>query len=143
MDPRRKRSDLVTGGAFLVFAMALLAGAAGLPEASGGLPGPGFFPAWIAVASGALAVAVLVRGARGLGESEGLGAVWAVLLFLGLTFAYLLLWGTGLFAVRTAVFLALFLRLAGQSWRASASVAVVLAATVTVAFGLGLGVSLE
>lgn len=143
MDPRRRRSDIVVGGAFLVFAMSLLAAASNLPEASGGLPGPGFFPAWIAMAAGALAVGVLVRGARGTGETEGLGAVWAVLLFLGLTFLYLLLWGTGLFAVRTAVFLLLFLRLAGQSWKASASVAAVLAAAVTLAFGTGLGVSLE
>ena len=137
------RGDLITGGAFLVLAMAMLAGSAALPEAAGGIPGAGFFPAWIATALGVLALGVLVRGARGLGETEQLGAIGPVASAVGLTAVYLLLWGTGLFPLRTALFLMLFLRMAGQSWKLSASVGVVLSAVVTLAFQVGLNVSLE
>jgi hypothetical protein len=61
----------------------------------------------------------------------------------GLLFAYLLLWGTGLFALRTAVFLALLLRMLGQSWRTSAVVGLTLTAAIVLAFQYGLRVSLE
>ena len=137
------RGDLITGCGFLLFAIVLLVAAAALPEASGGLPGAGFFPTWIGVAAGALAIGVLWRAFRGLGETESLGAVSAVAGFLALTFVYLFLWGTGMFALRTAIFLTLFLRIAGQSWRTSASVAATLSIVVTLAFRMGLSVSLE
>lgn len=137
------RGDLVTGGIFLVCSTALLAAAASLPEAAGGLPGPGFFPTWIAAVAAALSVAILVQAVRGRGEAQPLGALGPVASTVGLTFVYLLLWGTGLFAVRTAVFLLLFLRMAGQSWRTSALVGVALSAAITLVFQIGLRVSLE
>ena len=67
----------------------------------------------------------------------------AVVGAIGLTFVYLVLWGTGLFALRTGVFLALFLKFLGQNWKTSIAVAAVLTVTVTVAFQMGLRVSLE
>jgi hypothetical protein len=53
------------------------------------------------------------------------------------------LWGSGLFALRSAVFLALFLRLLGETWKTSVAVSAVLAAGVTLAFQFGLRISLE
>jgi len=66
-----------------------------------------------------------------------------VLSVCALTAVYLAMWGTGLFALRTAVFLALFLRLVGQSWRAGVSVSAALTAVAVLAFQIGLRVNLE
>jgi hypothetical protein len=58
-------------------------------------------------------------------------------------FLYLALWGTGLFPLRTAIFLALLLKFLGQEWRAAVSVSVALTVVATAAFQYGLNVSLE
>ena len=59
------------------------------------------------------------------------------------TLAYLALWGTGFFFLRTVLFLFLLLRLLGEKSRTGIAVAVVLTTAVTLAFQYGLHVSLE
>ena len=66
-----------------------------------------------------------------------------VLGVVGLLFLYLLLWGTGLFPVRTAVFLLVLLRFLGQPWRSGLTVSLSLTAVIVLAFQIGLRVSLE
>ena len=128
---------------FLVFAAALGAAAMALPEGTGTLPGPAFFPLGIAAAMAVLSLALIVwQGppVESAAVPEGTKLVAGV---VGLIFVYLLLWGTGLFALRTAAFLFLLLRWTGQGWKASAGVAAGLAALVVLAFQVGLKVSLE
>jgi hypothetical protein len=128
--------------AFLAFAAALGAGAWALPEGLGRVPGPGFFPLAIALAMGALSASLLAwPGAPPAEPAAAAGAPQRILGVIGLLFVYLLSWGTGLFALRTALFLCLMLRWTGQSWRASAGVAAALTAIVVLAFQAGLKVS--
>ena len=133
--------DRIVGVAFLLFAGALLLGARALPAGIGKLPGAGFFPFWIGVAMVLLAAPLALRAPAVEAKAP---ARWdRPAMVAGLTLVYLLLWGSGLFALRTVVFLALLLRLLGESWRASAGVSVTLTAAVVLAFQYGLRVSLE
>ena len=144
------RTNLVVAICFIALGGFLAASSAELPDGLGGLPGPGFFPQVIGIVVLLLAGLLLFqalrpRAADSAGEAtefrlENRGALAAA---AGLTFLYLALWGTGLFALRTVVFLALFLKFLGQRWKTSIAVAVVLTVTVTAAFQMGLGVSLE
>ena len=130
--------------AFLAFAAALGVASWALPEGVGAVPGPAFFPLAIAAAMAALAFALVLQPvppAEAAAAGEGTSQLVAGA--IGLLFVYLLLWGTGMFALRTVVFLALLLRWTGQSWRASAGVAAALTAVVVLAFQVGLRVSLE
>ena len=144
------RTNLAVAICFVALGGFLVATSSGLPDGLGGLPGPGFFPRVIGVVvlllGGTLLFqAVLPSTADSTGEAtqfliENRAAVVGA---IGLTFVYLVLWGTGLFALRTGVFLALFLKFLGQNWKTSIAVAAVLTVTVTVAFQMGLRVSLE
>jgi putative tricarboxylic transport membrane protein len=138
------RSNLAVAAAFLALGVYLVASAAGLPAGMGRLPGPGFFPQVIGSLTILLAVSLLVQTARRREEDtftlSNAGAVGGA---IGLTFLYLALWGTGLFALRTAAFLALLLRFLGQRWVVSLAVGVVLAAVVVAAFQYGLRITLE
>jgi len=116
----------------------------------GGLPGPGFFPQVIGVVVLLLGGALLFQAVRPNAADSGEDATrflienrGAVVGAIGLTAVYLALWGTGLFALRTGVFLALFLKFLGQNWKASIAVALVLTVIVTVAFQVGLRVSFD
>lgn len=140
----RNRTDLIVGSLFLALGLYLAVSASALPAGSGGLPGAGFFPRIIGAVMVLLSAALLVSVLRGastttfdLSHGRVIGGV------AGLTFVYLLLWGTGLFALRTFVFLVLFLRFLEQSWHASLTVAGALTATIAAAFQYGLRVSLE
>ncbi len=140
----RSRTDLILGALFLALGLYLTLSASALPAGSGGLPGAGFFPRIIGVVMVLLSAALLVNALRGssatafnLSHGRVIGGV------VGLTFIYLLLWGTGLFALRTFLFLVMFLRFLEQSWRASLTVAGALTATIAAAFQYGLRVSLE
>ena len=126
---------------FLALGAALAISALLLPAGQGLLPGPGFFPGGIGLAMVLLSVALLFRPTREAPADDA--RMLRAVPLLALTFGYLLLWGTGLFAVRTFVFLLLFLKIAGQNWRAAAFVAAFLAAAVVLAFQYGLRVSLE
>lgn len=138
------RSNLAVAAAFLVLGAYLAASASALPAGVGRLPGPGFFPQVIGSVTLLLAVALLIQTARRRGggdfevaNTRGLAGA------IGLVFVYLMLWGSGWFAVRTAVFLALLLRFLGQRWTASIAVAMALTAVVVGAFQYGLSISLE
>ena len=138
------RPDRIVSAAFTVLAGLLLLGSWLLPPGIGRLPGPGFFPASIAGVMLALSIALLVRPSAA--ESAGsllrgdlrLAGIAALI-----TFAYLALWGSGFFFLRTVLFLYLFLRILGEKPRAGAAVALVLTAAVTLAFQYGLHVALQ
>jgi hypothetical protein len=138
------RKELIVGGAFLVLGIALVISSYGLPPGMGRLPGPGFFPRVIGGVMTLLSLALLWRARRGeTTQSEAPADLRTVLGVVGLLFLYLLLWGTGLFPVRTAVFLLLLLRFLGQPWRSGLTVSLSLTAAIVLAFQIGLRVSLE
>jgi hypothetical protein len=138
------RPDRIVAAAFAVLAGLLLLGSWLLPPGIGRLPGPGFFPGSIGGVMLALSTALLVRPSAA--ESAGsllrgdmrLAGIAALI-----TFAYLALWGSGFFFLRTVLFLYLFLRILGEKPRNGVAVALVLTAAVTLAFQYGLLVSLE
>jgi hypothetical protein len=110
----------------------------------GRLPGPGFFPRVIGGVMVLLSLALLWRSRRGgAPESEAPADLRTVAGVVGLLFVYLLLWGTGLFPLRTAVFLLILLRFLGQSWRSGLTVSLSLTVVIVLAFQIGLRVSLE
>ncbi len=134
--------DRIVGAVFVLIAVGFILGAEALPPSLGKLPGAGFFPFWIGVAMLALAAPLLLRGGEPAAETPAEG--WAQAgLVAALTLVYLLLWGSGFFAVRTVLFLAILLKLLGESWRASVGVSATLTAVVVAAFQYGLRVNLE
>ncbi len=141
-----RKADFIVVGVFAALSLGLLAGAAALPAGVSGQPGPGFFPAVVALVMLTLSAALAWQTRRSTGETasappaEHLDIVGGVVL---LTMAYLALWGTGWFALRTAIYLSLLLRVVGQAWPRSYVVGAVLSLIVTVAFRYGLRVSLE
>lgn len=140
------RTNLIVAAGFALLGSYLIASALSLPPGVGRLPGPGFFPGVIGAVIVLLAGALFAQTmrARGVPRSD-----WriengkAIAGAIGLIFVYLLFWGTGLFALRTAVFLALFMRFMDQPWKQSALVSLALSAVVVAAFQYGLHVSLE
>lgn len=143
MTPLRDR--LLAAG-FLALGAGLAASSFALPEGVGRLPGPGFFPRVIGGAMVLLSLGLLWQSRRPAPAPEGgepAADARGVLGAIGLLALYLLLWGTGLFALRTAVFLLLLLRFLGQPWKTALAVAVPVTAAVVLAFQVGLGVSLE
>ena len=123
------------GGYLVVTAMQL-------QTSSGSLPGAGFFPQVIGVLMILLATTLLWKGTSSEESEfqlENGGTVTGVVL---LVFGYLLFWEMAPFALRTAIFLLLFLRFLGQSWKASVAVTAFLTTTVVIAFQVGLRVSL-
>ena len=138
------RSDLILAALFLVFGVYLVASASFLPAGAGRVPGPGFFPQTIGIVILLLGALLLVQTLRGQRAVEFvIENHMAIGGAIGLTFLFLLLWGTGFFALRTLVFLTLFLRFLGEPWRQSLTVSTVLTAAVVGAFQYGLRVSLE
>lgn len=138
------RGDTVVGGLFLALGLLLIASGLAFPPGVGGLPGAGFFPKAIGALMSLLALGLLVKRTEAPGKGNGPIAnrkqVAGAAALLG---GYLLLWGTGLFAARTAVFLLLTLRFLGQRWLPAAGYSAALTAFVYVAFDMGLNVSLE
>jgi len=136
------RKDLSVGASFLALGIALVASSYALP-AGLGQPGPGFFPRVIGGAMLLLSLGLLWQARRPVAApSTGAGDRKAVLSVVGLLALYLLLWGTGPFAVRTVVFLLLLLRGLGQSWRTALLLSLSLTAAVILAFQVGLRVPL-
>ena len=137
-------SGVVAGGLFLALGLALLATGAAFPAGVGGLPGAGFFPQVIGAVTALLAGALVLNsrsgGAQSTAEFENARHVAGA---LGLLCVYLLLWGTGFFVIRTAVFLLLLLRFLGQRWISAAVCSTVLTVFAYLAFDTGLNVSLE
>lgn len=139
-----RRSDIVAGGLFLALGIALLATGAAFPSGVGGLPGAGFFPQIIGGVTALLAGALVVNSRAGsAGSPAEIENIRHVAGALGLLCLYLLLWGTGFFVIRTAVFLLLLLTFLGQRWISAAVCSTVLTVFAYLAFDMGLNVSLE
>ena len=138
------RSSSIPGGVFLAIGLGLVATGLAFPEGVGGLPGAGFFPQVIGGVMALLACGLLLRGRKAT-DDEGAEVSNArqVMGTAALLFVYLLLWGSGFFVPRTAVFLALMLRFLGQSWPSALGYSVALTTFVYLAFNMGLNVSLE
>lgn len=134
--------DRIVGVVFALVAAAFILGAEALPPSLGNLPGAGFFPFWIGVAMLGLSIPLLFRG--GIPAVRTPAGGWAQAgMVAGLTLVYLLLWGSGFFALRTMIFLAILLKLLGESWKSSVGVSATLTAVVVAAFQYGLRVNLE
>jgi putative tricarboxylic transport membrane protein len=137
------RTDVTVGALFFALGLYLLISSFSFPPGLGALPGPGFFPTVIAVVVVVLSLALLAGGLRtASGPEFRLENRRALAVTVGLLAGFLLLWGVIPFAVRSLVFLALFLRFLGQTWRAAILVGAVLTAAVLAAFQYGLRVSL-
>ena len=138
------RRDTAAGGLFLALGLALVASGQGFPPGVGGLPGAGFFPQAIGGFMSLLAVGVLARrGETGNKKSVAAANFKQVAGSAALLGAYLLLWGTGFFALRTVIFLLLTLRFLGQRWIPALGYSAILTAFAYLAFDTGLNVSLE
>ena len=89
------RPNVVVAAGFLLLGLYLLMSSFALPAGMGGLPGPGFFPQVIGAVITALAALLLAQSLRAEDEQalvfENKAAVAGA---AGLTFAYLLLWGS-------------------------------------------------
>lgn len=136
------RSDFAAASAFLVVGLLLLTSAATFPPGVGGLPGPGFFPRVIGAVMAALAALLLAFAWRRPGPAPGAAPLKPVLLTVLLLAGYLALWERVPLAPRTLLFVALYLRCLGQSWRAAVQVALGLTLFVVAAFQYGLRVGL-
>jgi hypothetical protein len=137
-------TDISLAVFFLLIGIYLTVSASVLPAASGGLAGPGFFPRAIGVVMLGLGTILLFQGIRARSTASfdvrhG-GTIAAIVI---LTALYLLLWGIGFFPLRTFIFVVLFLRLLGESWKTGVGVSLVLTAAVTGAFQYGLRLSLD
>jgi len=140
----RSRVDLVIALCFFAIGLYLAISSGSFPAGVGPLPGPGFFPRVIGLCMVVLALWLLKETLAGKQVAtfsiENRGPLIGA---LGLTFLYLIFWGSGLFTVRTAVFVALLLKLFNQSWKSALLVSVVLTFAVTLGFQFGLRLSLE
>jgi hypothetical protein len=142
--------DRVVAATFLALGVGLAASSFALPRGVGGLPGPGFFPRLIGAAMVLLSLGLLwQQRSRAPAPATAETPVpppaelRVVLGAVGVLALYLLLWGTGLIALRTSAFVLLLLRFMGQPWKTALAVSIPFSAAVVLAFQLGLGVSLE
>lgn len=136
------RSDLGIGLAFLLLGAVLWICSGALPPGVGGLPGPGFFPRVIGIVMLALASLLMVRARSRPEPFPGATQSRPVIATLVLLAAYLALWHQAPFALRTLLFVVVYLRCLGQSWRAAVRVALGLTLFVVAAFQYGLRVGL-
>ena len=139
-----QHADTICGALLAALGCALIVTGATFPDGAGGLPGAGFFPQAIGALMTLLASALLLRGLRRRSEGPfSIANMREVAVAAALLLAYLLLWGSGWFVVRTAVFLAIMLSLLGQRWKPALGFASALAILVYLAFDAGLNVTLE
>jgi hypothetical protein len=124
---------MITGLVFLILGLYLTASSLRLPSEAG------MFPRVLGALMALLALAAL-GDRRPAGPLENGRTIAAT---VGLTVLYLLLWGTGGFALKTLLYLLALLRLYGQAWPPAAGVALILTALVTLGFQLGLRLTLE
>lgn len=137
-----KRADSLIGAGFLALSLFLLISAYRFPPGMGRLPGPGFFPAVIGGVMALLSLGLIwtARGRRGPAWKLDNKAALAVT--VAMLAAFLLLWNTVPFALRSFLFVSLFLRYLGQPWRVSLAAGAALTAGVVLAFQYGLRVML-
>jgi hypothetical protein len=140
MDVRKVPADRIFALGFVVLGLGMVFYAHGFPPGMAGLPGPGFLPSVIGIATILLATALLLVPAS---SEFRPGNLRAVLMTLLLTMTYLGFWGAGTFVFRTALFLALLMRFLGEGWIRAVAAAVVLAGGIFAAFTYGLGLRLD
>lgn len=138
-----RRADTIVAVLFAALGAFLVVSGTAFPAGIAGIPGAGFFPQAIGVLMGLLAIALWQKGRRRSIESVSIANVREVAVTAALLLAYLLLWGTGWFVVRTTVFLAITLIFLGQRWLPSLGYAVALSVFAYLAFDTGLNVTLE
>jgi hypothetical protein len=130
--------DIALAIVFLCLGLALVVNGVRLPS------GAGFFPKVLGCAVIGLSIALLVQGVRmRVPYTFSVGHPRVIVSLIVLTSAYLLLWGVGWFPLRTLIFLLLFLRMLGDTWRVSVAVSTVLVVGVTATFQYGLNISLQ
>jgi len=138
------RSDFVVGAVFLVVGVYLLISSFGFPPGMGPLPGPGFYPGIIGAVIILLAVTLLAGSLRSADKGHFLVENRrAIALTAGLMALYIAFWGVIPFALRTVLFVVVFLRLLGQRWKPAIMVSLVLTAVVLAAFQYGLRVDFD
>lgn len=138
------RSDLVVAVIFIGLGVFMTASAYRLPPGIKGSPGPGFFPGLLGVFMIVFAAGLMKQSLRrSAEESPVMENKRTLALSVGLILLYLLLWGSGTFLLRTAVFLTLLLRVLGEGWKRSVAVAAVMVTTITLGFYYGLRLTLE
>ena len=138
------RTDLAVGLIFLLLGICLLVSSFGFPPGMGPLPGPGFYPGIVGAAIMLLAASLVAGSLR----SAGVGSFAvenrrAIAVTAGLLALYIALWGVIPFAIRTVLFVVVFLRLLGQRWKPAIAVSLVLTAVVLAAFQYGLRVDFD
>ncbi len=135
---------MAVAASLLILGAYLVGAAYRFPAGVGGLPGPGFFPGVVGTVMASLAV---LLGAAALRPAEATGGYVtnrrALGLAVALVGAYLALWGLLPFVVRTALFVAVFLRLLGERTRTALVVAAIVTAVVLGAFQYGLRIDLN
>lgn len=130
--------DRIAAGVFLAFGLYLFVSGTSLPS------GAGLYPEALGVLVAALSVGLFVQGLKGrITYVFSVGHPRVLVIVTVLTCAYLLLWGIGWFSLRTFIYLALLLRILGESWKRGLVVSAALTTGVTVAFQYGLQISLE
>ncbi len=138
------RTNIVVAGCFLALGAYLAVSSLWLPPGLHGLPGPGFFPRVIGILMIMLSIVLATSALRSVSATPfKLDIKPSLAGTVGLAFIYLLLWGTGGFPVRTAIFLAFLLRLFGERWRISLIVGAALATAITLGFQFGLRLTME
>lgn len=130
--------DRIVAGLFFAFGLYLLISGTNLPA------GAGLYPKVLGLMVAALSVGLLVQGLIGrVPYVFSVGNPRVIISVTVLTCVYLLLWGIGWFPLRTFIYLALLLRMLGESWKRGVVVSAVLTTGVTAAFQYGLQISLE
>ena len=139
-----RRGDTIVAVLFAALGASLVVSGTAFPAGIAGIPGAGFFPQAIGALMLLLAIALSQKGRRQRSkESMSITNLREVAVTAALLLAYLLLWGTGWFVVRTTVFLAITLIFLGQRWLPSLGYAVALSVFAYLAFDTGLNVTLE
>lgn len=138
------RTDLAVGLIFLFLGICLLVSSFGFPPGMGPLPGPGFYPGIVGAAIMLLAASLVAGSLRSAGSASfAVENRRAIAVTAGLLALYIALWGVIPFAIRTVLFVVVFLRLLGQRWKPAIAVSLVLTAVVLAAFQYGLRVDFD
>lgn len=140
-----RRGELLVACALVVVAGYAIWVAARMPAGTVALPGPGFFPVWLAGLLGAAGIALLIRIALRPGldtESVPLGHGYVVLTLLALAGGSLLLEWLGFVVTMSLFLMVLFGALSELGWVWSAVAAAVTSGLTYLIFERLLGVSL-
>ncbi|HRJ46057.1 MAG TPA: tripartite tricarboxylate transporter TctB family protein [Opitutaceae bacterium] len=130
--------DRIVAAVFFALGLYLVISGTNLP------PGAGLYPKVLGVLMAFLSVGLLAQGLKGrVSYVVSISHPRLIVSVTVLTCAYLLMWGIGWFPIRTLIYLALLLRMLGESWKRGIIVSALLTAGVTVAFQYGLQISLE